>query len=275
MTEHPFTLEQLRQQQEALRNKYQGSNEPTVLPAEYAAKLANSQQPTANSFDALLHRAGMVTHRPQKATPQLLDYPTARRLVWAIMKATLGQRRKEMQVDDNNRPVIVELVKYFINDPDCSLDLQKGILLMGGVGTGKTFLLDTMQAFTLAAKLESRHFRTERCVEVAELIRSQNSSDPKAAGKAATRLAQLQRGTWSFDDIGHEPLSVKVWGDDRAVMEPIFTRRYNQFTAGDCITHGTTNLGKDGLRSHYGDRVADRFEEMFNFILLDGPSRRT
>jgi DNA replication protein DnaC len=216
----------------------------------------------------------MVTHRPQKATPQLLDYPTARRLVWAIMKATLGQRQKAMQVDDNNRPVIVQLIKYFINDPDCELDLQKGILITGGVGSGKTFLLDTMQAFTLAAKLPSRHFRTERCVEVADLIRSQNSSDPKATGRAATKLAHLMHGAWNFDDIGHEPLSVKVWGDDRQVMEPIFTRRYTQFTAGDCITHGTTNLGKQGLRDYCGDRVADRFEEMFNFILLDGPSRR-
>lgn len=270
---HPFTVEELRQQQEALRTKYQGTQGMTIITPEYAAKLAKANE-QANGIDAMLQRANLVTHRPQKATPQLLDYETARTLAWAIMQATLGQRHKTMQVDDHNKAVIQQLIRYFINDPDCELNLQKGILLTGNVGTGKTFLLDTMQALTIAAKLPSRHFRTARCVEVAELIRSGNTSDPKASGKAVTKLDLLNHGTWCFDDLGHEPLSVKVWGDDRQVMEPILVRRYNQFTAGHCITHATTNLGKQGLLDYYGPRLADRFEEMFNFILLDGDSRR-
>jgi len=270
---HPFTLEQLQEQQEKLRNKYQGNATTTTLPPAYAAKLA-AHDADADSMAAMLTRANIVTHRPQKQVAQLLDYEDARALTWAIMKATLAQRGKTMQIDENNRPIIPNLIKWFIGDPSCELDLQKGILLTGEVGTGKTFLLDTMQALTLAAKLPSRHFRTARCVDVAELIRTQNTPDAKTAGKSATKLEYLHHGAWCFDDLGHEPLSVKVWGDDRHVMEPILTRRYNAFVAGDCITHATSNLGKEKLREFYGDRVADRFNEMFNFILLDGDSRR-
>lgn len=268
---YPHTLEDLRRQQQAVREKYRGVT-VTDIPSEYAEKLKNGGKQD-NSFAGMLRRAGSEVARPQKEVRQAVDYEAARQLTWAIMKTTLLQRGKNVCIDDNNRGVIVQMVKWFIGDPSCELDLQKGILLTGPVGTGKTYLFNTMQALTMSARIEARHFRMARCVDVAELVRSQNA-DQKTAAKAASRLEKMHHGHWCFDDIGHEPNSVKVWGDERHVMEPILSRRYNAYVAGHCITHATTNLSKDSLREFYGDRIADRFTEMFNIVLLDGQSRR-
>lgn len=270
--DHPHTLEELRRQQEALKAKHRTGSTYTELPEGYARRLEASRQ-DAEDLGAIFRRANTAIDRPQKNVQQAIPYADARRLTWLMMKTTLQQRGKTIAIDDQNRAVIQQMVKWFIGDPTCELDLKKGILLTGSVGTGKTFLLNTMQALTVAARIEARHFRMARCVDVAELIRSQNA-DTKTATKAAAQLERMAHGAWCFDDLGHEPLSVKVWGDERHVMEPILSRRYNAFVAGDCITHATTNLSKEKLREFYGDRLADRFTEMFNIILLDGESRR-
>lgn len=268
---YPHTLEELRRQQQAIREKHRGVT-VTEVPKAYAERLEKSKK-IDNSVGGMLRRAGSAVARPQKEVKQSVDYEAARQLTWAIMKATLQQRGKNVTIDQYNRGVIVQMVKWFIGDPTCELELQKGILLTGPVGTGKTYLFSTMQALSISAMIETRQFRMARCVDVAELVRSQNA-DQKTASKAAARLEKMHHGHWCFDDLGHEPNSVKVWGDDRYVMEPILSRRYNAFIAGDCITHATTNLSKERLREFYGDRIADRFTEMFNIVLLDGQSRR-
>ena len=271
-TDHPLTLEQMREAAAKLKARH--SSNVTELPPDYAAKLASAKDKSKDTqLGTMLRRADYITHRPQKAVKQAISYEDARSLTWAIMKATLAQRGKKFIVDDHNRPIIVNLIRWFIGDAACEWDLQKGIFIFGNVGTGKTFLLDTMQALTLAARLPGRHFKSARCIDVAELVRSQNG-DQKAATRAVSKMEAMHFGHWCFDDLGHEPLSVKVWGDERNIMEPIITRRYNAFTAGDCITHATSNLSPDELETMYGSRVADRFREMFTYVLLDGDSRR-
>ena len=77
-----------------------------------------------------------------------------------------------------------------------------------------------------------------------------------------------------MDDIGTEPLNNKDYGTDRDLVGDIIRLRYNKSQKGYCITHVTTNLDKIQINERYGDRIADRMNEMFIQILVIGKSKR-
>jgi hypothetical protein len=64
-------------------------------------------------------------------------------------------------------------------------------------------------------------------------------------------------------------------------MSPILSHRYDLYTLNGTITHATSNLkltssdpDETTIETRYGTRIKDRMKTMFNFILLDGDSRR-
>lgn len=263
MTDFPKTLEQMREEERRHKTRYTPSF--ATLPEDYARNLEKD-----NDLAAIIRRADRLTRRPQKATPQVMNYDDARTIAWRIMKNIASARSRKMQVDDCNRNIITELIKYTIADPSCSWNLQKGIFLFGPVGTGKTFLMQAMSAMIEVMSISSLQFRITSTIEMAEKVRNINTNPDKNTEP----LSRYYAGNWCFDDIGQEPFSILVYGDTRPILEPVITRRYTNSTIGHCITHATSNLSPDDLESHYGTRLADRFKEMFNFVFLDGETRR-
>ena len=57
-------------------------------------------------------------------------------------------------------------------------------------------------------------------------------------------------------------MSVKNWGTEITPVTDILYRRYDDMFP----TIVTTNLSKKDIRTRYGDRVADRFNETFETI---------
>ncbi len=77
-----------------------------------------------------------------------------------------------------------------------------------------------------------------------------------------------------IDDIGTEPLNNKDYGTDMNLVADIIRLRYNKSQKGYSVTHITTNLDKEQIKERYGDRIADRMNEMFIPILVTGESKR-
>ena len=67
------------------------------------------------------------------------------------------------EVDDQNRSIVENLCKYVDNNITGNLDIRKGLLLMGTMGTGKTIMMQTLAKLTLKEK-----FRMVSLVNVAE-----------------------------------------------------------------------------------------------------------
>jgi len=75
-----------------------------------------------------------------------------------------------------------------------------------------------------------------------------------------------------IDEFGREPIPASNYGTKMNVLQFLMQLRYDHRRTS--VTHITTNISPDSLVSLYGDYVADRCKEMFNFIEFKGESLR-
>ena len=66
-----------------------------------------------------------------------------------------------------------------------------------------------------------------------------------------------------IDDLGTEPSEVLDYGNVYTPVIDLLTKRYEE----QLFTVITTNLTPQQIREHYGDRIADRLNEMVKKIL--------
>lgn len=176
-------------------------------------------------------------------------------------------------VDDSNRQLLKALYQWIWGMPGM-LDLDKGLLLHGSIGVGKSTLLKGLQNY--AAKI-ARYciggadagltFQFTSAAEIALLF----------AEKGIVGLNQYTDRSCmhnlAIDEVGREPMDAKHFGTGINAIQTVLQLRYEQRYC--FYTHMTTNLDPDKeFSQRYGDYIADRVKEMFNVIKIKGESRR-
>ena len=141
-------------------------------------------------------------------------------------------------------------------------------VLCGGCGSGKTTLVRALQNLLgyLNIPVPEGHgkiwgLRLCDAKEIAHLARTDHP-----ASLSLMRVPML-----AVDDVGIEPLEVMEYGNVVSPMVELLTKRYD----GQLFTLLTTNLTPEGIRKRYGDRIADRLNEMAVVIPFKNPSYRT
>ena len=76
-----------------------------------------------------------------------------------------------------------------------------------------------------------------------------------------------------IDELGREPRPAKYFGTELNVIQFVLQLRYDHRR--DSVTHITTNLKPEDIAQYYGEYIADRCREMFNFIEFKGASLRS
>jgi DNA replication protein DnaC len=173
---------------------------------------------------------------------------------------------RQFSIDDENILIIQNLCYYFSEDDRFDGDPKKGLLLVGGVGIGKTTL---MQFFKQNQKAS---YRVLSCREIESDFSAEGEKSVQYCSyniKIATNANPFghQEIGFCFDDLGTEA-NGKHFGKEKNVMAEIILNRYDNQIAFPC-THITTNLSADKIREQYGTRVTDRMREMFNIITFD------
>lgn len=170
--------------------------------------------------------------------------------------------------------LIYQLIVYAIGDEIAcrkyGIQLEKGILLTGPVGCGKTSLMLLINSFFPPLKQfqlkSAREISFEFEKQGYELIgRYGNHTVHASTGK-------YKNGIYCFDDLGVEQ-SQKFYGNECNVMAEILLSRHDLYTKRKILTHATTNLSASELESMYGNRVRSRMRELFNLIAFDGNSK--
>lgn len=174
--------------------------------------------------------------------------------------------RQSFKIHQDDKPTIYKLLIYAIRDKEnalkLGLDLNKGILLSGPVGCGKTSMMHLIKPF-LYAKYDYK-IKTTRELSFEFAKHGFEALQPYTQKSNQ----QLRLTGYCFDDLGAEQ-QIKHFGNDCNVMAEILISRYEQFIENNSVTHITTNLSASELENCYGNRVRSRLRQMFNLIAFD------
>lgn len=189
----------------------------------------------------------------------------------------------KFEVDDNNREVIKILCEYFTEDKAFELrgySFDKGIMLYGNVGCGKTKLME------MFASNQSKPYSLRACKEITDNYYRALSKkeDPNIQldvfyGKINTGVPHKFFGHtelgYCLDDLGTDE-EKKHFGNSINVMGEILFARYNRMQELKGFTHITTNLSANQIEEVYGLRIRSRLREIVNGIAfpLSAPDRR-
>lgn len=167
---------------------------------------------------------------------------------------------------ETDYPIVYKLIAYFLKDQQTcnqlNINLEKGILLTGPIGCGKTTLMTLMKHLAPA----DNKFIVKPCRDISfEFIQDGYQIIHKySIGK----LYQSELRTYCFDDLGTEN-NLKYFGNECNVMAEIILNRYDLFISKKLKTHITTNLSANEIEKQYGNRVRSRLRELCNLIAFE------
>lgn len=134
---------------------------------------------------------------------------------------------------------------------------KRGIYLGGNCGNGKTTML---KAFAKVCKENDVRVLTTSAPRMVKWhLDEHNIQD-----------IPWREGIICIDDLGTEPAEVLVYGNKVSVMTDFFEEAYRAKS----FLFVTSNLGAKEIEERYGERVRDRFREMFHAIKFNSTSFR-
>tara|TARA_R110001592_G_scaffold235313_7_gene493280 strand:- start:60 stop:722 length:663 start_codon:yes stop_codon:yes gene_type:complete len=170
---------------------------------------------------------------------------------------------KNFKIYEEDEVVLYKLCIYFIRDFEAcaklNIDPNKGILLSGPVGCGKTSLMKLLRHIV-------PHQKSYELIPARNITFAFNNIGYKTIQEYGNS------NFYCFDDLGVETTG-RHFGKDCNVMGEILLSRYDLFLQRKIRTHATTNLNAQELEERYGNRVRSRMRQLFNLIAFDKESK--
>ncbi len=174
--------------------------------------------------------------------------------------AEVASRRRQFVESDDLTARINDMADWLTNPED-----KFCMILCGKYGNGKSTFVKALQ----------------QLLNLLEIMDDYNGTYGMQImdAKDVVWLCHDDRSKWSklcskqmlaIDDLGTEDTQLKVYGN---VINPVIDLLYKRYDE-QLFTVITTNLLPDEIRKKYGDRVADRFNEMSCRIVFTNPSYR-
>ena len=129
-----------------------------------------------------------------------------------------------------------------------------GILLCGGCGNGKSTMLKAFQQILNYLRISKPYNDGTYGIQIVDA--KYIAYLCKNNYEAYRKLISVEM--LGIDDLGTEPTEVMDYGNVYTPVIDLLTKRYEE----QLFTIITTNLTPQQIRGHYGDRIADRLNEM-------------
>lgn len=182
-------------------------------------------------------------------------------------------------VDEENRKVISLIIAWACNDPGFlaspliknTASLEKGLTLMGNVGSGKSLLMTALSYATRQFEGEyDKYFYIEYCDKIEH---SYSRKGPESIDYLLQKRKASKNNNILLDELGYEK-PVKWFGNDKKeVLEDIIMARTRMWESDGIYTHYTTNLKQTEIEARYGNRAYSRIMGSTNIIVLGGAEK--
>lgn len=171
------------------------------------------------------------------------------------VRTEVEYRRRIFIESDDLRQQVSCMASWLTSD-----NSKFGMLLCGQCGNGKTTLVKAFQSLLNLLRLQNKWRNEVWGMEI------HNARDIARLCKDNWRGWQRLCGVQmlAIDDLGTEPTEVMDYGN---VLNPVIDLLYKRYDE-QLFTIVTTNLNPKDIRSKYGERIADRFNEMMERIIF-------
>lgn len=236
----------------------------------------------------VIKKAEEDKQKSQEAYPDLTDNTVyemhSRLFMYIANNIVMASQHREFVIDDDNRLVIRFLLYYFNNCPLAEdvfpgrgYKLHKNIMLQGGLGVGKTMI---MQCFSEYLKRinSPRFFHNLSVTQMVNYYTIHNNFDRYTFYEEDSKGFMPKPENVCLNDVGLNDDKI-FYGMNTSVLTDDFLLARNDIWAGwDKFAHITTNLDEKALIARFtkGDkygRLVDRFKT-YNVIPVTGKSRR-
>lgn len=185
--------------------------------------------------------------------------------ITAAVEAEVTFRHRTFTLNGSVQEEITKLATWLTGDAS-----QFGVMLSGTCGNGKSTMMKAFQQLLNALRIpnpfpsdgHSTYYGMQivDAKQVAHLCKTDYS--------AFLRLAMTDM--LGIDDLGTEPIEVIDYGNVLCPVIDLLAKRYEE----QLFTFVTTNLTPKEIRERYGERIADRLNEMMFRIGFGNPTFR-
>lgn len=200
-----------------------------------------------------------------KTSKERFKFPLTQQQTFDVLlasyEAEVEARHRSFIFDENTKANIEQVAKYLTSD-----SYRFGIVLCGFCGNGKTTMLKAFQ--TSCNYLHRNELLQGEQVGITIMDAVSICNTCKSSYDKYTRYCQVPM--LGIEDMGKEPVEVLSYGNIDNPIIDMLEYRYNE----QLFTVITTNLATKDIRNRYGDRIADRFNEMFKVISFKNETYR-
>ncbi len=140
------------------------------------------------------------------------------------------------------------------------------MVFFGHCGNGKTTMIKALQQVLNHLEIRSPDDNTTIGLQIS------NARDIAAVCRDNRRqwLTLCRAPMLAIDDLGTEPIEVQEYGNRLNPIVDLLYKRYDD----QLFTIITTNLKPEEIKEKYGERIADRLNEMSSRIVFENESYR-
>ena len=195
-----------------------------------------------------------------------LDYNTYK--TWLFYYAGILMRQqgnyRAFVEDEYNKEIIENLFHWMVRNPHGKYDPNKGIMLCGKIGCGKTLL---MRAFLEVLMAASGYYIQMFQASLLYVYLQKRGMESLAACPVF------------IDELGREQLEIYLNGVRVRPIEDLVALRYEYnpvtfYTSNFKIETLAQGYDENGKKIGYGAYIGDRIREKTNIIIMPGGSRR-
>lgn len=202
----------------------------------------------------------------QRTTKPRFKFPMTEEQTYQCLLAAIMEeveyRQRAFELSDDLQERIRKMAHWLTNEK-----AKNGMLLCGTCGNGKTTFIKAFRTLVNRFQIRNEYYNTTFGIRIitAKDIMSLYKSNYKG-WKDLAIYPMI-----AIDDLGCEPTELLDFGNVSNPVIDLLSTRYDE----QLFTIISTNLKPPEIRTKYGDRIADRLNEMMERIPFENPTFRT